>query len=53
MSEEADTMTKAEDCVITEDEPLKYPVPPQLMGLLIGRQKVTLKSMINQYVFLF
>ncbi len=47
MSEEAD-MTKAEDCVITEDEPLKYPVQPHLMGLLIGQQKVTLKCMINQ-----
>ncbi len=48
MSEEADTMTKVEDCSISEDEPLKYPVPPQLMGLLIGRQKVTLKRIVNQ-----
>ena len=28
MNEEADTMTRAEDCTISEDEPLRYPVPP-------------------------
>ncbi len=48
MVAEADAMIAADDCNVIEDEPFRYSVPPQVMGLLIGRQKVTLKRIINQ-----
>ncbi len=48
MTQEADAMTKPEECEINEDEPYRYEVPMQLMGMLIGRQKVTLNRIINQ-----
>ena len=48
MENEAKTMTPVAQCDIPEDEPFQYAVPMHLMGIVMGRQKVTLKRIINQ-----
>ena len=48
MSNEADSMTRAIDVKPVEGTPLRYIVPMHLMGLIIGRNKITLNRIINQ-----
>ena len=48
MENEVKTMTPLSQCDIPEDEPFLYAVPMHLMGIIIGRQKVTLKRIVNQ-----
>ncbi len=49
MVHEADEMIKPADIDFDEEEiPFKYRVPPYLMGLITGRQKQTIRRIINQ-----
>ena len=47
MSAEADKMTPSDDVSFEEDGSLKYAVPMHLMGLLVGRQKQTMRRIMN------
>ena len=41
-------MLKFDDIVLNQGDILKYPVPTHLMGLIMGRQKTTLRRIIHQ-----
>lgn len=48
MAVEAANMMSAADITVTEGVKFRYPVPTHLIGLIVGRQKVTLRRICNQ-----